>query len=125
MKFNLKILGVVLISILFLYAGINKILNFNDISKSVNSKLPFLSLNISKFLLGIATIILLIAPIVMIYGVIKENNNIKNIGAALLLLFLSAATIIYHPPTQKDQIMSFLKNMSIAGGVVTVLSLAN
>jgi len=48
------------------------------------------------------------------------------IGAAMLIVFLIAATVIFHNfwsyegPQQQDQLIDFMKNLAILGGLIQI-----
>ena len=48
----------------------------------------------------------------------------KELGAALLLVFLVPTTILFHPPHEAGQLTQFLKNVAIMGGLLLVVAAA-
>jgi putative oxidoreductase len=117
----IKIVGIILISILFVYAGINKILNFNDTAQYFNKKVNFIDINLSKVVIVMAILILLISPILMLIGMAKNNSLLLQIGTGGLIVFTILATIIFHPITDANERNNMLKNISIIGGLALVL----
>jgi putative oxidoreductase len=117
----IKIVGIILISILFVYAGINKILNFNDTVQYFNKKVNFIDINLSKVIIVMAILILLISPILILIGMAKNNSLLLQIGTGALIVFTILATIIFHPITDANERNNMLKNISIIGGLALVL----
>ncbi|CDR33042.1 DoxX family protein [Criblamydia sequanensis] len=112
------LLGRILIASIFLIAGTQKILNYNGYLQMMTSKgIPFASV----LLLG-AIVFLLLGSISVILGYKTR------IGALLLILFLIPTTLIFHNfwglPAEEaslQQIM-FMKNLSILGGLILLVS---
>lgn len=123
----IKLIGIILISVLFVFSGITKIFNFNETAlgfrKKVNDGIfsNILTFNAAQSLIIIAILILLIAPLLMLIGVSEENKLLLKIGSILLIGFTVLATLIYHPITDGTQLYNMLKNISIIGGLVIVL----
>jgi uncharacterized membrane protein YphA (DoxX/SURF4 family) len=84
-----------------------------------------LAYNASQALIIIAILLLLVAPILMILGVIQDNNLLIKTGSLSLILFVFIATLIYHPITDKTQINNILKNIAILGGLIMLLVQVN
>ncbi len=122
----IKIFFIILISLLYLSSAYNKITNFNNVADGLKNKLDSsilfnwthnLGFDISKFSLLIAIILLIVGPIMMLYGVSTDINLYTKIGALLLIVFLILATILYHPPNEAGQMNNFLKNISLIGSL--------
>lgn len=122
MEYNklIKLIGIILICILFVFSGITKIFNFNDTTLGFHQKVNILTYNTSQVLIIIAILILLIAPMLMIIGVSEESKLLLRIGSWMLIGFTVMATIIYHPITDASERYNLLKNLSIIGGLVMV-----
>jgi uncharacterized membrane protein YphA (DoxX/SURF4 family) len=120
----IKLFAVILISIIFLYSGINKIFNFNDTTLGFHQKINrgifsnILTYNISQLLIISAILLLITAPILILIGIINKNNVLSKIGSWLLIIFLILATSIYHPITDPTQRNDMLKNVAIIGGLL-------
>jgi putative oxidoreductase len=101
----LDLLGRVLISLVFLLSGINKIGNYEGtIIWMESSGMPGIFL-IPAIILEIA------APILIMIG-----YKVK-ISAAFLSLFCIATAIIFHTDfSNQMQFVSFMKNIALAGG---------
>ena len=125
-KMSMKLLAVVLISMLFLYSGFNKIFNFTTTVAGFHEKINsgilsnVLTYNASQGLIIAAILILMIAPILMTIGIYLNNNLLLRIGTWLLIVFVLLATFIYHPITDGTQINEMLKNFAIVGGLVMI-----
>jgi putative oxidoreductase len=48
----------------------------------------------------------------------------KELGAALLIVFLLPTTFLFHPPSDPAQQTQFLKNVAIMGGLLLVIASA-
>ncbi len=123
---SMKLLAVVLISVLFLYSGFNKIFNFTQTVSGFYEKINsgifsnVLTYNASQGLIIGAILILMIAPILMTIGIYLENNFLLRLGTWLLIGFVILATLVYHPITDGSQINDMLKNLAIVGGLVMI-----
>ena len=128
MEYNklIKLVGIILIVILFVFSGVTKIFKFNDTAlnfrKTVNGGIfsNILTFNTAQSLIIIAILILLIAPLLMLIGALEENKLLLKIGSGLLIGFTVLATLIYHPITDANERNNMLKNISIIGGLVIV-----
>ena len=101
----LDLVGRVFISLVFLLSGINKIGNYEG---SVGWMESF---GMPGILLIPAIILEIVAPILIIIG-----YKVK-IAAALLSVFCIVTALIFHTDfSNQMQFVSFMKNISIAGG---------
>ncbi len=122
----MKIFAIILICILFVYSGLNKIFDFNDTTLGFHQKINngilgnIFTYNISQVLIIIAILLLIIAPTLMIYGVSTNNSLLLKIGSWGLIIFTILATLIYHPIIDINEINNMLKNTSIIGGLLLV-----
>ena len=117
-----SIIGSGLLLLMFFLAGINKISNFNSTVSSFKSKFFMKNLpNIFYTLIIVSVIILeIVAPsIIMLeflnFGELQMYSFYSSIGLAI---FTILATLIYHPPTNPKERISFMKNTSIIGGLI-------
>lgn len=117
----MKIISVLMISTLFIFSGYDKIINFNGVVSSLNSKIIFnsLPLLLSQLAMIIAIVLELASPILMLYGIIKKDKRYVIAGLSGLIIFTVLATIFYHPLPQDKT--AFMKNMSIIGGLLLVI----
>ena len=114
-------IGIVLILLLYVYAGINKAINFNKESDSLKKELN-INLDFSKFLIILTIIIEVAVSIALGASIIMEcNKNIIYTLLGILMIWLLIVTFVMHPI--KDQTSAFLKNISLFGGLVVILSL--
>jgi putative oxidoreductase len=136
-RMGLVVLARFSLSIVFLAAAINKILNWHEVEKNLlfalsdwQTYVGYLELALDFFsqltswaplLLILATLLELVGGLLILLG-IQERW-----GAALLLLFLIPVTVIMHPfwfiegPTREIQTIMFLKNLAIMGGLLLVV----
>lgn len=115
---------------MFIYSGINKIMNFPKKTSILSSKLPFLPISVINIGMILVIILEIAVPLVLFFRVIKLNNSSKalkistNICILLLLLFILVATFLYHKPTKKKKI-PFLNNMTHFGSFLLLLIMLN
>mgnify|MGYP001309777691 FL=1 len=101
----LDLAGRIFISSIFLLSGINKIQNYEGSHEWMES------LGVPGILLIPAIVLEILAPILIIVG-----YQVK-ISAALLSLFCIATAIIFHTDfSNQMQLVSFFKNIGLAGG---------
>tara|TARA_Y100000590_G_scaffold250211_1_gene281087 strand:+ start:2259 stop:2630 length:372 start_codon:yes stop_codon:yes gene_type:complete len=105
----LELFGRIFISLLFLLAGIGKIFNFEGtISYMENFGVP-------GYLLVPAIIVEILFPILIIIGYQTK------MAAMILSLFTMLLAIIFHTDfSDQMQLISFLKNVAIAGGFLII-----
>ena len=124
-----EIISAILILFIFVLAGINKINSFQGTVKSLITKVPkiFKKLPMSLFQLAIVIVILIeiIAPILIVYSYTGDETDTKqrinNCSIYTLILFLIFATLLYHFPNNKENLMRTLLNVSIIGGLILLL----
>ena len=101
----LDLVGRIFISLVFLLSGINKIGNYEGTVGWMES------LGMPGFFLIPAILLEIVTPIFIIVG-----YKVK-ISAALLSLFCIATAIIFHTDfTNQMELISFMKNIGLAGG---------
>ena len=127
---NYKKHGILLVSIMFIWSGINKILNFD---KKVNTLMK--KTNIEKNICNVGMILVILLEIIgfillleyyyegdYLYKIFDKLNILIKISQKeliqiiliCLLLFLIVVTIIYHPLDMHKPI-PFLSNLTIFG----------
>ena len=128
----LLIAAVVFMFIMFIYSGIDKILNFKSkvqiLDNKFNSKIPVLLSNIAMILVIILEIV---GSIIVIMSVAYINNPeiskillpLCKIVLILFLVFLVVVTLIYHPPDKG--MIPFLSNCTTFGGIAVLGILLN
>lgn len=98
------------LAVIFLRSGISKILGFAGTAEMMGS----VGLPIPEVLL-VGTIAF------QILGGLSVLLGYKvRIGAILLILFLIPATLVFHNPTNPDELNNFFKNLSLIGGLLMV-----
>jgi len=113
MRTYIPLLGRILLGLIFVMSGINKITGFEGTQQYMASKgMP-------------ATAILLVGAIIMeVLGGLSVILGYRGrLGAAALVLFLIPATLIFHTNfAEQTQMIMFLKNLSIMGGLLLVVA---
>lgn len=111
-------LGRLFISLIFILAGIGKLLNYDQTAQYMASK----GMTMIPLFLIAAAVIELLGGLSLLLG-FKTR-----VGATLLLLFLIPVTIIFHDfwnlqgAEQHAMLIEFMKNLAIFGGLFYVLS---
>ena len=118
----LRLLGIILVIAIFVFSGINKILNFNSNVDSLSKKFNYIK-NIPHIIFTIIIIIAIIivigAPIIILCNNFNYiGNDIARYAVVSLLIFTVIATLLYHLPTDDGQMIHFLKNLSLIGGLL-------
>jgi len=97
----------IFISSIFLFSGISKILNFENTIQWMESY------GVNGILLYPAIILEILMPVLIIVGYHTK------IAAFLLLLFSISTALIFHNDfSNQIQLIAFLKNISLAGGLL-------
>src|SRR5258707_2009151 len=115
----LTVLGRLLLCTIFLLAAVgNKIPHFGEVARVMES----VGIPAPQFLLAGAIAFLLVGSLSVIVGYKAR------IGAVLLLTFLALASYYFHPfwklegQAQQEQMIHFMKNLSIMGAMLFVMS---
>jgi uncharacterized membrane protein YphA (DoxX/SURF4 family) len=116
----IEIIGKVLFSLLFIVSGINHFKNTSAMSKYAMSKgLLFADLNV--YLSGV---LLVIAPIALIFGIFET------VALASLAVFLLLTAFIFHPywketdgMAKMNEQIAFNKEISLVGAILIIISL--
>ena len=124
-----EIISSILILFIFVLAGVNKINGFQGTVKSLITQVPKMikKLPMSLFQLAIVIVILIeiLAPILIVYSYTGDETETKlrinNCSIYTLIIFLILATLLYHFPNNKDNLMRALLNVSIIGGLILLL----
>jgi uncharacterized membrane protein YphA (DoxX/SURF4 family) len=119
-KIIIKMISVILISILFVTAGINKIFDFNNTVKGFQTKSNY-PLIISKAAIVLAILFIIIAPLFLILSIGFNNDLLLSLGSGMLIIFLILANIFYHPITDPKQHTALFRNLAIMGGLLMIL----
>lgn len=134
-------LGRALLSLIFLASGINQILNWDTtlqlLQRTLNDNLvtvmqnPMLAQGL-EWAAGQSFVLLVLATVFQLLGGLMVFLGINTrFGAMLLLLFIIAATGLFHQfwilqGADRDlQMIMFLKNVSIAGGLLFIIAYGN
>ena len=115
-----KMISVLLISILFVTEGVNKIFNFNNTVKGFQTKSNY-PLIISKAAIVFAILFIIIAPIFLILSIGFNNDLLLSLGSGMLIIFIILANIFYHPINDPTQRTALFKNFAIMGGLLMML----
>ena len=104
-----EILGRILLSAIFLINGIGKIFNYEGTIQYMEN------FDVPGYLIIPAIIVEILFPILLIIGYYTKFS------AIVLSLFTLALAVIFHTDfSNQMQLMSFLKNIAIAGGFLII-----
>ena len=138
MKVFLAAVGRMALSIIFIFYGMQKVMNWQETEQAITSALtnwmnwvPAPS-GINLFagkMIPYSFVLVVIAMLVELIGGLFIFFGYKpRFGAVILLLFLIPTTLLFHPfwflqGDERDvQMAMFLKNLSIFGGLLGVLA---
>jgi putative oxidoreductase len=113
MRSYVPLLGRVLLGLIFVMSGMTKITGFEATQQQMAAQgMPLTAV----FLVG-AIIVEVLGGLSVILGLWARA------GATALFLFLIPATLIFHTDfSQQTQMIMFLKNLSIMGGLLLVMA---
>lgn len=98
-----------LLSLIFVVSGVSKLMNFDASLQYMSSTL----LPPSEILLGAAIALELVGGLMLMFGFMERWV------AWTLALYLVPVTLIFHTNfTEQDQVVNFLKNLAIIGGLL-------
>ncbi|MBW2148289.1 MAG: DoxX family protein [Deltaproteobacteria bacterium] len=110
------LVGRIFIAVIFLNSGYGKIMGFAGTQKYMESHgLPLVSI-----LLVSAIFAEIAGGLSLVLGVYTR------LGALALLLFMIPTTLIFHTDfTQRIQVIHFLKNLAIMGGILAFMAMGD
>ena len=104
---------------IYIYNGINKIINFNNTIELLSSKITFLN-KFAKIATIITIIIETLLPIIIIF--FPSNNILSQLSIIILSLYMCVVTFYYHNPiTNPDQLNNFINRLSMIGSLLVLL----
>ena len=126
MTITVAVLGRFLMSLIFFVSGWRKL----DDPGAVAQSLIRATASASWVPDAVATGIRDAAPVLVWTAILFElvgafclaTGLKKEFGAQLLIAFLVPVTLLFHPPGDPGQLMSFLKNVALMGGLLLVAS---
>ncbi len=111
----IELLGRIFLSFLFLFEGIKKLFFFQE-----ETQMYMEEYGIPEILFFPSTLLEIILPIFIIIG-FKTR-----LCASILVLFTISVTLIFHMDFNNQmQLITFLKNISIAGGLLIIVASEN
>ena len=104
------LIGRIMISAIFLFSGINKVLNYSGTANWMEG------FGVPGFLIYPAIILEVILPIFIIIGYQTKTS------AGILSIFCLATALLFHTDfSNQMQFISFFKNVGLAGGFLFLL----
>jgi len=122
----MEVLSAFLVTLMFFISGINKVKNFNSVTKSIQKKfiISTLPLFFYKIILILVILLEILAPLVIIYSSVTCTiQDYAKIACYGLVFFTILATMMYHPPNKKKEYHYFMKNVSVVGGLLALSEL--
>ena len=132
-------LGRALLSIIFIASGINQMLNWQNAEQYfIKGLTDWLALNVGnpafqdaiEFGLAHSFLCILLAVVFQVIGGLLVFLGLwVRLGSFLLIIFLIPATLAFHhfwqlqEPNREMQMINFMKNVSILGGLLILLAL--
>lgn len=108
----MRYIGRLFLAVIFLFAGYSHIVNFQGIVTDLQS----LGVIAPQFFLGGATILVLVGAVSILF------ETTRRLGALSLIVYLIPVTILFHLNFSIGaQVTQFLKNLTILGGLISVL----
>ena len=134
-------LGRFCLSLIFLSSGSEKLLDWHGAEQSLTRHLGDFARHVSQkplleealaFSLEHPQALLVVATVFELFGALCVLLGLGvRLGAILLALFLIPATLVYHwfwdllPPSRDLQMILFLKNLSILGGLFLLIGMGS
>jgi putative oxidoreductase len=122
---NNLLLGAVCLLVLYVYSSYGKLMDINGTAESLHSKLlPIMDLPMNLCQLAIIGVIILelFGSLFVVYSIYtKEYKEYLYYVVLAFIGFNVLATILYHYPNNKKELVNFLKNLSITGGFILLL----
>ncbi len=106
------LLARVFMVVIFLGSGVNKVTGFDGTIKYMESA----GMSMPQLLLPGAIVVLLLGGLSVLLG-FKAR-----FGAIGLIVFIVWATLVFHPPSDPEQQIAFLKNLAILGGLLSIVT---
>lgn len=119
------ILGRILLAAIFVISGALKVLTFSQTSQRLAREWSYMSDATADAMLAFAVLAELGGGLLLLTGLLPR------LGAILLFLYMIPATLIFHDfwtfqgEMQRMQIIQFMKNLSIMGGLLIVIAEAS
>lgn len=123
---NRKLIASVLILLMFFMAGLNKAKDMKGVAKGLGMKIPkMLKAFPLTWVVLLVIAVELVCPVLVVYANLGDmdetKEQINNWCVYILIAFTVLATLLYHPPTDKNQLMRFFINLAVIGGLVMLL----
>lgn len=119
-----KLIGTILLLVIYLISGINKVFTFNETVDKIKKKFIFNNLPKVISQLGILVIIFVwvLGSLLLIYSVHSKNKTLGILTNSLFIILTTIVTFYFHSPFEKGQEIQFMKNLSIISGFIILLS---
>ena len=111
-----------IINFMFFTSGIDKVLHFSKVVEGLKKRFPFeLPFIFYNLMISIAILIELIAPIIIVFGIIHPTYKKYGVYACYsLIVFTVLATLMYHFPPKGNQWYPFTSNITTVGGLLAL-----
>ena len=114
-----------IINFMFFTSGIDKVVHFPKVVDGLKKRFPFeLPFIMYQFMIIVAIIIELVAPIMILYTVYNPSYRNYGVYACYSLIFFTIlATLLYHFPPKGIQWYPFTSNITTIGGLFALAML--
>ena len=116
---NITLISAILINILYYASAYGKINNLTVVAKGLKNIfwIQGLPLWFFQFTIFCVIILLIVAPSIIILASVNKNYKLYGkLSCYALIAFTILATLLYHFPTDPNEKINFMKNLSIIGG---------
>ncbi len=124
------LLARVMLSLIFVLSGVNHLLHWNPTIEAMTAHGMAMERVLGSTGSVVVHVLLALAVVCLLVGGLSVMLGARaRLGATLLLVFLVPATLIFHDfwtladgsPAYLNQMQHFMKNVALAGGLLTVL----
>lgn len=120
---DLYLIAILLLVLLFLFSGVQKLFNINGTADVLKNKI---NINFPHWMYVVVIIIVIAIQIgcsssLIYYAATKKHATLAYYSTILLLCFTVLATIIFHIPPIKTNYHPCMSNISLVGGLLLVL----
>lgn len=115
----MKLIISVLLTIMYLLAGINKTKDITNVAQGLKKRVSFLNDNLAYYAIIAVILLEIIAPIIIIHSTYTNTNKkLAYYSTIALILFTILATLIYHFPPTGTTYYPFISNVTVIGGLL-------
>jgi uncharacterized membrane protein YphA (DoxX/SURF4 family) len=103
-----------------------KIINTTKTANYLQRKLPMLPTNICVFGIILVIILEVFGSLFLLYSAYTDKYKKEAYYTVIVfILFNIVVTFLFHNPLEKNELLNFMKNLSITGGFILLLDRFN